>query len=345
MATAERTSNAHLTLLHQQGEELNFYQAIRVLERALPEGDALRFAVVNCEAFHPNFIAAIRRHVQADNSKITKVDVNGFGILGMQGPLPTCFSELLRFAQVKGQEGAESPEAFLDVFHDRLLELLYDIKKQLNPMLFNQVPEEHLLFTLFSSISGLSMQSTPVKSDRLAQFAPILANRRVDYSHLVQLLRQAFDCEVEVTPNQGGWCKLPQSMQAKLVSGTGEHGGIRLGQGLGVGQHYWDNQVAIAVNLNVPDIETCYDLLPSGQQHNKLQTLLTFLSDGRYRFYISLEIDWSAIPKSYLSVKKQMVLGKTAWLKHTEKDHVDHPLPRFTVYPKMVECGIRGGEV
>ena len=339
MASQKRTSDPDLSLLQSQATELNFFQAVRLLEPSLDKDHQLRFKVENSDAFQPSFIAGVS-HQTRRNKKITTVRVNGFGTTGMQGPVPQCYSEMLQRAEVRSHNGPEDPQSFLDIFHHRLISLLYEIKKHFNPLLFNEQPGNSELFQLFSSVCGLNMLDVfdrmPVSSDQLAAFAPVLANRRVDYSHVRNALGRYLDCEVKITPNQGCWKTLPGDFRAKLgrqgLSGVQEQG---LGHGVGLGKRYWDNQAAIALTVNVKDIEQCRDLLPGGCEHKKLRAMLSFLTDGKYQFHVQLVIQWQQIPDSQLNQRTPLRLGQTAWLKPATTQPDSFDLCRFVVNPSI----------
>jgi type VI secretion system protein ImpH len=321
MSANERSSDDYLTLLEQQGEEINFFQAVRLLEKALAPDPELRFKVMNSDAFNPNFVAGIKKKKVAHDKYSATVSVNGFGVTGMQGPVPQCFTEMLQRAEIKGQKGSEDPNAFLDIFHDRILNLLYDIKKQFNPMLFNEQAEEHSIYTLFSNMSGFNLlnlfERLPIQKAELSSFAPVMANRRVDYSLIVNVLKNFLKLDVKLIPNQGAWRNLPDDVQAKLSSDKtclSSLQSIGLGKGIGLGNKYWDNQAAIKLQINVNTFEDCHQLLPNGEKHNELCSLISFLTDGKYHIYVELLINWQQIPVTKLTTKKQLKLGQTSWL-------------------------------
>lgn len=347
MAAIERSSEPYLNLLSQQGEELNFFQAIRLLERAVSDIDKVRFRAVNSQAFRPNFIAGIKH--QIGESKV-EVKVNGFSLVGMQGPLPQSFSDLLQYSEIKGASGIEDPNHFLDIFHDRLVSLLYTIKKRFNPLLFNQAQSDHELYSLFSSICGFEQLNIfdhlPMEREELATMAPIIANRRLDHSLLRNVLQQSFDCEVKIHPNQGAWRTLPSGFQCKLgadksaLSSAQQQG---LGNGIGLGTKYWDNQAAIGLDISVSSIDAMIALLPIQQatpnsQYNKLKNLVTFLADAKYQFNVTLLLDWQKVPVSKLMSaqgdKAQLRLGQTSWLKSsTSPSHESLLCPEFIITP------------
>lgn len=350
MGTNERPQSPCLDLLEQRGEEFNFFQAIRLLENIPCVKQNIRFKAVNSEAFHPNFIADITQKSNlnekndSSSNKVT-VSVNGFGLVGQQGPIPQCFSETLRRAFVEGPNGREEPEAFLNIFNDKLVALLYDIKKQFNPLLFNELPVNSSLYELLAAITGFGtlnlFSRLPLSGDQLAAFAPIMANRRIDYSLLNNVLKNHFDCELEITPNQGAWRPLPKKYRAQLNITGKQNSGSILGQGIGLGKKYWDPQAAIAITINVQSLEQCLSLLPpneqhpTGEQHQQLISLFSFLTDGKYSLFVTLKIRWQDIPDSLLVEDSSMRLGQTSWL-HTDKKLSSRlTIPTFVIEPSL----------
>ncbi len=352
MAANERSSDPYLTLLTQQGEELNFFQAIRLLERAVADIEKVRFSAKNSQAFHPNFIAGIEQKLSHQD---IKVKVNGFTLTGMQGPIPQSFSDLLRYSEIKSPNGKEDPNQFLDIFHDRIITLLYQIKKRFNPLLFNQAQTDHELYRLFSSVCGFEQlnvfEHLPVSQEHLASMSPIMANKRLDYSLVHNLLQQSFKCEVKVHPNQGAWKELPKEFQAKLTVKSKQLSSIQqqgLGNGIGLGRKHWHNQAVIGLDLSLPDIESLTALLPSkdkNSEHYKLKNLLTFLSDGKYQFNVRLFLNWQQIPLSKLSKQTAtpaLKLGQNSWLKtKTSEQAPASEYPAFVVYPGFEEAAAK----
>ncbi|WP_444995424.1 type VI secretion system baseplate subunit TssG [Aliikangiella sp. IMCC44359] len=353
MAAHERSQSSCLDLLQQQGHEFDFFQAVRLLEKSTGPEKKVKFKAVNSEAFHSNFIAGIENTNNRIKKPIT-VSVNGFGLTGQQGPIPACFSEMFRRAAVSGKKGAEDPHAFLDIFNDKHLALLYQIKKNFDLMLFNENPDESILYQMLSSITGFDTLSLfdrlPIAKDKLAVFAPIISNRRVDYSLIYNVLKCYLNCDVKVTPNCGAWRTLPEQYQAKLSFSSKEksndessqkyfhqssNNGMRLGGGVGLGKKYWDNQAAIRIDINMSDIEKLRGLLPGGKEHKALKALLSFLTDAKYFIGIRLLINWKDIPQSKLYRTTKLKLGQTSWLKSDQKNKTKINYPQFVIKPSV----------
>jgi len=345
MVANERAQSRSLSYLQQEGEEFNFFQAARLLENLTEVNGELRFKGNNTQAFMPNFVAGVRSHVHRKKTKITLI-TNSFTLAGQQGPIPHCFSEMLQRAETSEQKYQEQPQGFLDIFNHRLIQLLYQVKKQFDPLLFNRIGSEHPLYNLFCSIGGLRFlqlfQHSPVLVEQLAAFATILANRRGDYSLLKNILGQYFQSQIQITPNQGAWRQLPKKFQARLSHQPQADNSNHLGQGMGLGSKYWDNQAGIRIDIKVKDIQEYQALQPGAELYLILKALATLATDGKYLLYIFLHIEASKIPKSHcysaqtsIRDKHSLRLGQTSWLMSADKPKPHTEQRAFIIYPDL----------
>lgn len=345
METVERSQTSGLKLLEAQAEEFNFYQAIRILE-SIASGSAdsgsktpmdVKFKAVNTQAFTPNFLSAIdmKKVVSkgAAPKDVAEVNVNGFSMAGQQGPLPDIYAEMLQRESLAGNTG---PEDFVNLFNSRFIHLLYDIKKILDPMLFNQPVEMSMLYKLMEAITGHATWNCEERIDidisQLLSFTVTLVANRQNYSSLKHIIETIFNCDMVITPCVGAWRDLPDRYRTKLG-----HKSAILGSGIGLGEHYWDNQAAIDVKMKLSSLEDCRALLPQGIKHNALIALLSLLTDGRYQINVKLSLDWEQIPKSELKTPAPMHLGQSSWLKVGEDERESLNFPDFTIYPSLSE--------
>jgi len=327
--TTQRSQTSCLDLLQERAEEFNFYQAIRVLECVVREEEnvpQISYKAVNEQAFMPNFIAGMQI-----NHYVTEVRVNGFALTGQQGPIPDVYNDMLLEQKSKGNRG---PERFLDLFNNRLLHLLFDIKKQLDPMLFNDIAINSELFKILESVTGLStfdlFKRLPITEEKLLTFSALLIGNRQNYSAIKQIIECMFDCKVHITPCQGGWRPLPTEWQTRL----GKNNAI-LGSGVGLGKKHWDNQARVAMELTLYNVEQCRQLMPKGNLHQVLKSMLAYLSDGHYEIDVKLKLDWEHLPQSKLQPDSSMFLGQSSWLKSDFGQGKTLNLPKFTVTPNL----------
>ncbi len=329
METIERKQTSSVALLQKMAEEINFYQTVRLLESSVRDEDQarkIRFKATNEQAFTPNFVGAVK--VQKDEAL---VKTNGYSLAGQQGPLPEVYSDLILRERAKGNYG---PSRFVDLFNNRLIHLLYDIKKQLDPMLFNQAAGDGILYKFLEAATGLTttelFQRLPITAEKLMTFAALLIANRQNYSSLKQVLETMFDCKVEIDSCRGAWQPLPKRFQTQLGSQQAS-----LGSGIGLGSKHWNNQAAIGLTLQLKSIEQCRDLMPKGTHHNVFKSMVAFLTDGKYEIDVQLVLDWETVPKSQVQAKSNLHLGQSSWLKSSDADHKTLNLPKFKIQPTL----------
>lgn len=331
METVERSQAPGLTLLKAQAEEFNFYQAIRMLESIASDPGSpmdIKFKAVNTQAFTPNFLS----NIEVDKTQ-AQVNVNGFSMAGQQGPLPDVYAEMLQRESSAGNTG---PEAFVNLFNSRFIQLLFDIKKTLDPMLFNEPVEKSMLYKLLESVTGHSTfnaaSKLPISIAQLLGFTAVLIGSKQNYSSLKNVIETVFECDIVITPCTGAWRDLPERYQTKLGDKT-----ALLGSGVGLGCRYWDNQAAIDIKLTLYSLDECRALLPQGTKHKALIALLSMLTDGRYQINVKLCLEWQEIPTSEMTASNPMHLGQSSWLKVGDEKHRTLNFPDFTVYPSLSE--------
>lgn len=329
METSERQQVSSLDLLQKYAEEINFYQAVRMLESSVRDENhdrRIRFKATHEQAFLPNFVGDVK--VQKDEAL---VKVNGYGLAGQQGPLPDVYADMLFHERSKGNFG---PSRFVDLFNNRLVHLLYDIKKELDPMLFNQAAGDSILYKFLESATGLKttelFERLPITAEKLMTFAALLVGNRQNYSSLKLIIETMFDCEVEIDSCKGAWRELPERLQTKIGSQDAV-----LGSGIGLGKKHWDNQAAIGLTLKLKNIEQCREIMPRGTHHDVFKSIVAFLTDGKYDIDVQLILDWENIPESKMHSTSSMHLGQSSWMKATSALHKTLNLPKFKIKPAL----------
>ncbi|NCF44109.1 MAG: type VI secretion system baseplate subunit TssG [Proteobacteria bacterium] len=311
MAPNDWSANASLNQINFAAEEYNFFQLTRLLEGLSSEvGDELRlnFAGHNSHATRPNFVEGILVSDDEEHVAVT-VKTNGFHLFGQQGPLPQVFSELLARQTQAGNPGAA---AFVDLFNNKILRALYDIKKNFSPMLFNGSQQDAQLFRLFEAISGVVdgsvfEQAMPEKFQRFwRQYAYLMGNRRVSYGLLKKLLGELLDAQVDVHPGTGSWRDLPASSQARLDKS------VRLDASRCLGSRYWShvNGLTIVLTFSSPDQYRAF--LPGGEMHVQTVALIAVLTDLTLDVRLALRLHGGARPDAQLG--GQLRLGQSSWL-------------------------------
>ncbi|MCJ8273810.1 MAG: type VI secretion system baseplate subunit TssG [Psychrosphaera sp.] len=245
-----------------------------------------------------------------DKNQIT---CNHYNIAGLGGPLPEPFVEMLRDDQVYG-EGAMA--AFVNIFNNRIQALRYLIKAATDNNLTSSRAAESKTGQFLLSLSGhlgaeqraLHQQS----SDTLIGLAGELANTRMTLPTITRLLRITLDLAlIKMNCLLGRWLTVESSDHTLL--GNANH---RLGTQAVLGKKFWDQQAAFELVLGPMPASRLQQLVPGGNDHNKLRHLVEWISDKRCDCKITLVCQQNSATVATLSKQKNQTntLGYGAWL-------------------------------
>lgn len=305
------TQDSRLKNITLSAEEHNFFQLVRLLE-GLPKKDGeelpINFSGHNSPALKPNFVDGIELSERSGVTSVT-VSANAFHLLGQQGPIPQVFSEQIARESQSGNTGAA---AFLDIFNDKILRTLFEVKKKFSPLLFNGEASEAQLFALFEAVSGVADGSAferkiPSGFPRFwRSCANVFGNRRVGYGLLKQLLTKLLSMQVDVEPATGGWRSLPSASQVKL------DGSVALDGSRSLGCRYWSHANCITITLTSQTLREYESSLPGAAEHDQVVALIAILSD--LLFDVTLELELDVKETVYKKLGDQVRLGFTSWL-------------------------------
>jgi type VI secretion system protein ImpH len=269
---------------------LEFFQAVRLLERAAPDGapiggsgdpaaEPVRFGVPAALAFVRGEVAALERLPDGR----ARMLVNFIGLTGPRGVLPYHYTEEMA-RQARLRNGA--PQAFLDLFHHRVVSLFYRAWKKHRPAIaYDGVAAEdrlteHLRDLVGIGTAGLEDRLAPVPDDALLFYAGLLSLPSRPAAALEQLLADYFGVPAAIEQFVGGWYRLEVDDQCALGE---EEPSSALGLGAVVGDEVWDQQARIRLRLG-PLTRGQYDgFLPGGRAHEPLRSLV--------RFYVGESLD------------------------------------------------------
>ena len=332
MATDDWTQNTSVADLRARGREFNFFQALRLLEGSEANDgafSALRMKGENSAAFKVNFIEDVRIIERGSESELD-LRVNGFNLSSQNGPLPDIFSELFYREEAEGNRG---PNDFINIFNDRLLHSLFEMRKIFNPMLFNGSESDYPHKNLFEAVSGLPTNAALARrfpqryGEFWKTFSVALANRRTNYSLLRNILTETLAVQVEIDPCNGSWRALPSAYRAKLG------GASTLGSGGALGKKYWDQSSRINLQLFVNSRERCLALLPGGEEHPDFCHLASALVDGLYEINVEIILLWEKVP--YAKIENDFRLGQTSWLRTERALKQAENFPKFVIKPSI----------
>jgi len=297
--------------------EFDFLQAVRLLEMradaerastlddAAPPDDAVRFRTSFNLSFAPS---EVQQLVKSGNGAAPEMTVPMFGTGGVDGPMPMSFSEDILERIGKGDAAAA---AFLDIFHHRLLTLLYRIHKVHRTALVTVSPDRTPFARYVLSLIGLGL---PPLSSQLAapasllRYGGLLATRPRSAVGLATLVSDYFHVRADVQQFVGEWFQLePEHCTRIGVTGRNQ----ALGRTAVVGTRAWIQDAGIQLRLGPLDAAQFGSFLPGGDAHAALAELVSFYAGDDLRVAIQLVVRPEDVSQARLG---QARIGWTGWL-------------------------------
>lgn len=259
--------------------------------------------------------------VLAKDDRPPRLQVNFFGLLGPNGPMPMHLTEFARDRLM--HEGDPTFARFVDMLQHRWIAMFYRAWAQAQPTLHLDRRGDDRYSAYVGSLIGLG---TPKLRDRDAvpDFAKLfyagwLTRQVRNADGLVALLRGFFCLPVKVEQFVGHWMALPASERTRIGA---EGSTAVLGRGAVLGERVWDRQHRIRVHLGPLSLREFERFLPGGESLPKLIAWM--------RTYLSFELAWDVrlvlsrtqIPRTRLGKFGQ--LGWTTWLgRYAKKSDAD----------------------
>jgi type VI secretion system protein ImpH len=255
-----------------------------------------------------------------ENARLPTLGINDFGIAGIYGPLPQCYTEWL---QEQIASGKRTIADFLDIFNHRLASLRYQVRARTRTSLYARKPNEAPVAMATNAIMGFAnpalFRQLNVSPRLLQTYAGLLTNCRGSVQTVTALISSVFSTRVEVKQLTGQWRDIEASDQTRLAGKDGQN--HRLGVNAVLGTRVWDQQGMITLTLGPLSWRRLLALMPGGVAHERLVELIRFLSNRRWDCRVQLKIPRQSIPVARLSSRPagpdnaQLRLGFTAWLK------------------------------
>lgn len=268
-----KTADEQIAFICEQATRVSFYQAVRTLERIFADAPA-----VGEEGPAGAERVRIRPSVSlscppADLESIQPLKDHGYqittyflGLYGSDSPLPYYYPE--HIAQISEEESGERVRAFLDIFHHRLLSLLYRSWRKSRPVstsasradpLYDRV----LALVGWSEKHGLGGRRRPRLAE--ARLQVLQARTAAGLAAMIEL-RLGYSCRVDQLQHR--WVTIPEDQRTRL----GQQGSI-LGADFVLGRRLVDCN-KIRIRFSVPDFATYERLLPAGPDRGDLEHVL-----------------------------------------------------------------------
>lgn len=232
----------------------DLYQALRLIECAHPEhprlGRALRprdepvrLAQQVELGFNGKDVAA---YEPARETRPARLSVH-FGLLGTDGPMPLHLAEYVR--DRLRHAGDATWSRFLDLFHHRMLSLLYRAWAASQPVIDLDRCEGDGFVRYVGSLCGFgtaaARERDAIEPYAKLYFSGLLAGRARPAGGLAAVLSEYFGVPVAIDEFVGQWLTLPDDAQMRLAA----RAAAPLGEGRVLGRSVWDRQHKFRVVL------------------------------------------------------------------------------------------------
>ncbi len=329
MATPSRSSDSDLNrqvlqeLVEAEPFRFHFFQAVRLLERILPERESVggfvppgrevaRFSAHQTTSFPASEI----QELKLLEGKPAAMNVNFMGLTGPMGVLALYYTEYIR-ERVRSKDRAL--QDFFDIFNHRAIALFYSAWKKYRFGPAYERGEQGALGEQLLAIVGLGTPGLENRQDvpdeALMYYAGLFSHQPRSASGLQNVIADYFDVPVEVEQFAGCWYKLDRASQTWLdESGSYTE---ELGFGTVVGDEVWDQQSVVRVRLGPLPLKRYLDFLPEGNALQPLRSLVKFYFNDQLDFELQLILRREDVPQCELGRETEDAprLGWLTWAK------------------------------
>ncbi|HZN60897.1 MAG TPA: type VI secretion system baseplate subunit TssG [Planctomycetota bacterium] len=306
--------------LLKEPHRFSFYRIVYLLQHLVPEAapvgaqgpperEVVRFRADLSMGFSSSDVTTLTvKDGESEEIPRFELTTTFMGLFGPASPLPTHFTEEL----LQDEEGRDVRRAFLDLFHHRMMSLLYRVWEKYRFGIRFRPGGIDAISRLFLQLSGLGL---PPKADahippiRLLAYAGLWTQRTRPASALRGILADYFaGTEVEIEQFAGRWLEIPESEQNRLGGARS-----RLGEDMNLGSRIFDRGASFRVRLDHLGIEDYLDFLPPGRKTEELEEIVDqFNSDG-LDYEVKLWLRREEIPSLKLGAPAAR-LGWATWL-------------------------------
>lgn len=313
-----RSNTSVIEWLRAEPYRFDFFQALLLLERARPEAaplaagsdperEAVRLAASIRLDFPPSDLESLT--AADDEAAPPHLLVNFFSLAGAEGPLPPPLVEII---QNRMRERDYAARDFLNLFHHRLLSLVFRGARAHRPALAAEPPEDSPAGRYLRAFAGLALpgqrERLPVPDRALIAYAGLLWQQPRSAVGLERMLSDYFGVRFALRQMQGAWRPLPPEAWTRLgVKGSNQI----LGDGAVVGQRVWLQAAAAELETAPLDLPQFLELLPGGAALTALRALTRLYAGTLCAITVCLCLRAEAVESARLGGAR---LGWTAFL-------------------------------
>jgi len=252
--------------------------------------------------------SGVHQVVQA-NDGTYDILLNNLSLAGMYGALPDTYGE--EIADRKNQDMRD----FLDIFHHRLMGLLYRFYRKNRIFLGSTNIKNNILGRILHNLTGMSLFQKPFPFQETGIFPlfNLFWRNTTSIAGVQELIRCYFHVSTTVIPFLGGWIYPDKSALSYLNKSYQV-----LNKSLFIGRKTWDDTYGFTICIGPLDFKQYLNFIPSTQQDFPiLQQLLSYYIDNSYHARLQLRLKSDTVPALYLG--QQSHLNFTTWLSSKSK--------------------------
>lgn len=329
---SRRTESSLAERLQAKGHEFDFFQAVRLLlrilpdrapvgEAAKPQNEVVRFHSRLTLEFPASAVHEVQNH--SGNGSRPDMTVAFMGLTGTQGVLPFFYTEWMILRETHKDSAMA---AFFDLFNHRWISLFYRAwEKHRLPIAFERLAlgqksagqiSQYVFDLVGLGTEGLR-DRLRVKDSTLVYYAGLIAQRSRSAPSLRGFLRDYFAVPFEILQFRGEWYVLDDRDRC-FLNGAGIHN--RLGVGAVLGDAVWDPQSRFEVRVGPVTWRQFRSFLPDGESAGELQDLIRVFAGATTGFKVRLILRGDEIPASRLAGDLAAPrLGWDLWLGETQR--------------------------
>ncbi len=306
--------------LFAEGYRFDFFQAIRLLEQITANVDSSGFikksagshsvqnvsSEIGLEAiqlrsrvgfvFPPSEIHEVNR--VSETPFRAEIIANILSLAGTQGPLPDVFAELL-LERTKHHDTALAD--FLDIFHHRLLLLMYRVRQRHRLWLEWQHPEQGRQAKYIYAFAGLGHPELKNRMDVpdgvILTYAGLLWQKPRSAIGLEGILSDFFGVKATIRPMVGTWLAIEKDDLTRVGKKGVNH---QLSRSAVVGTKVWDTQRCFDVCFDPMSMQQFTAFLPGRKKYAALHALIKFYTNDHFEIRIQLALRAQEVPKTRL---------------------------------------------
>ncbi|MDD2058595.1 type VI secretion system baseplate subunit TssG [Pseudomonas sp. GD03860] len=290
--------------LQHQAWRFDFFSALRCIESLHPQcprlgtarrlaQDPLRLTQAVSMAFEPGML----RNLELREGCAPRLAVTFFGMTGVNGPMPLAFSEEVVSRQINHDDYVLTH--FIDIFHHRLLTLLYRAWAQARPVVAADRPDED---RFIEQVKAFAPRSEVF-------YGGLYVDQRRSAEGLLALLRDYLKVTVGIRQWHGRWSALGPDEHLQL---SARCPGAQLGTASLLGRRSWNVQHSVRIVLGPLSLVQWRRLLPGTPLLRGVTGLVNDYVGNSFEWDVQLLLDASARPESSLGDGTR--LGLDTWL-------------------------------